>query len=117
MTIDLEAIKARIEASTHGPWVFDLDPLADTVEYFVAREFEFFGAQIEGVASGAIEEDASFIAHAREDVPALVAAVERALKVHRKSSIGNGCIECTRLTDHTIVGYPCDTAKALGVES
>lgn len=71
--LDLEAIKARCEAATPGPWV-------NTGGRFP----KINGGPIGGCdvatlffADGA---DAAFIAHAREDVPALVAEVERLQK-------------------------------------
>ena len=61
MSIDLEAIRARAEAASEGPWYeegwFTEDEDGDYVEIEPA--------------------DAVFISHAREDIPALLAEVER----------------------------------------
>ena len=68
MTLDLNAIKARANAATEGPWgVKD------------ARVFGDDGRTQVCTLSGtrAWLPDAEFIAHARTDVPALVAEVER----------------------------------------
>lgn len=69
MPIDLEAIKARTDAATAGPW-------RQTDEHGVidAGAFPAIVADC-GFAENAA--DAAFIAHARADVPALVAEVER----------------------------------------
>lgn len=69
MTLDLEAIKARAEAATPGPWERRI------------TTFTSCGVQGPEMAiydeGGHGEEDAEFIAHARTDIPALVAEVER----------------------------------------
>lgn len=83
--IDLDAIKARAEAATPGPWEyaeagtfkrgsFSLD------EYFVRRPEDDVSIAADIIDPDTCEPSealAAFIAHAREDVPALVAEVER----------------------------------------
>lgn len=77
MPLDLTAIRARAEAATPGPWRRDGNHLAkirgfdgDTVARIVYESNEEgFGPQNEA--------DATFIAHARTDIPALCAEVER----------------------------------------
>jgi hypothetical protein len=74
MTIDMDAIKARRDAATPGPWC--ADPIEDDdVDWFVhaAREPDF--PILVQRACG--EADAEFIAHARQDVDDLVAEVEQ----------------------------------------
>ena len=96
--MDLEAIKARCEAATEGPWEF-----AD-----VAREVWVSGGNIDVVSGedGAYISDADgeFIAHAREDVPALVAEVERlqkqlAVAVKDLSEYPDRCLFCKSHVD------------------
>ena len=72
-TLDLDAIKARAEAATAGPWEAD-DSDADGVNvgWYVWSDFDETT-----VAPHLDHDDAEFIAHAREDVPALIAEVER----------------------------------------
>lgn len=79
--LDLEAIKQREAAATPGPWV-----LADGSRGFTPGctifEGDNSGRVIAYTASmGAslerLQADGAFIAHAREDVPALVAEIER----------------------------------------
>jgi hypothetical protein len=78
---DLDAIRARCDAATPGPWGFSryeqrylLDEATDVVGEVAPGET---GAAITvfAVASGALE-DADFIARARTDVPALLAYIE-----------------------------------------
>jgi len=65
--IDLEAIKARCEAATPGPW-----------EIKDRGHFAYMsGPRHVGVGGRWLPADAAFISHAREDVPALIAEVER----------------------------------------
>ena len=88
--IDLDAIKARAEAATPGPWNADVAQRGDCVVWGPNGRF-VLNAQAEphwvefpegwptkrSVAFDADRRDVEFIAHAREDVPALVAEVER----------------------------------------
>ena len=86
---ELEAIKRRCNAATVGPWgIVELD-----------------GKWVVGIMRGGLKdrvwiedsscierrEDADFIAHAREDVPALLAEVERLRAILKavKSEIEN----------------------------
>jgi hypothetical protein len=65
--LDLDAIRARVDAATEGPWT--ADALAGDLDapsgYRVAEVLAWS------------DPDAEFIAHARTDVPALLAEVER----------------------------------------
>lgn len=65
--LNLDEIKKRAEAATPGPWA----------AHERAHKNEW---ALRGPATSArtlVREDATFIAHARQDVPALVAEVER----------------------------------------
>jgi hypothetical protein len=84
---ELKAIRERTEAATPGPWYWeklDADGWNDTEMPYLAS------ASDEGVmhfgdceqyypseGSPPNDEDAEFIAHAREDVPKLLAEIER----------------------------------------
>jgi hypothetical protein len=74
--LDLEAIKARAEAAGPGPWYSapDLPPRSHL--HAVCRGA---GASTDGLIVGTTMSaaEADFIAHAREDVPALAAEVAR----------------------------------------
>ncbi len=72
--MNIEAIKARTDAATPGPWVPSYDECGDSWEVLVgnkalARVIRF-------------STDAEFIAHARKDIPALLAEVERLNKLN-----------------------------------
>jgi len=79
---ELDEIKARCDAATPGPWVEERDE--DSLQAIVSGEEDVIGAWCDpggGDFGPAIsDEDASFIAHAREDIPALLAEVERLRK-------------------------------------
>ncbi|MFU8688418.1 hypothetical protein ACNA6I_01170 [Rossellomorea sp. FS2] len=66
MTIDLNAIKKRAEAATEGPWYY-----TEIDRYHISPDIED-GAEI---AEAYAEHNAVFIAHARQDVPALIELV------------------------------------------
>ncbi len=83
-TQELEAIKARCEAATPGPWEFYeggtyVMRLVEETNHLVTcvcdvlLDPEVRGKRPRGTSSA----NGAFIAHARTDVPALVAEVER----------------------------------------
>ncbi len=78
MTLNLEAIKARCEKATAG------EPFRDGTVW-QARSFrpntQIATKDLRHVALVGNDDDADFIAHARTDLPALVAEVERLRKV------------------------------------
>jgi len=80
-TDELAAIRARCDAATPGPWRFgvgDRKYIGQSELLVVAcdeaRELDIALVDVEG--GGYHHQDAEFIAHARTDVPALVARVE-----------------------------------------
>ena len=85
MSIDIEEMRKREQAATPGPWaVFD-DYLGLNVRTAGRRATSQSRAEMpeliaHGTSTGDVEfdaADAEFIAHAREDVPALLDEVER----------------------------------------
>ena len=62
---ELNAIKKRVEKATPCPWVFNG---SEIVSEHIPNT---------GIAGAITDEDCEFIAHAREDVPKLIAEVER----------------------------------------
>lgn len=78
--ITLDEIAARADAATEGPWeatpndriVSSTKTWPEGDPYDVAGMFGHKGAVVEGCRTP----DAEFIAHAREDVPRLVAALK-----------------------------------------
>ena len=83
-SLDLEAIKARAAAATEGPWEWGdptigqhwsrPQPWATVVDDEVNCGDYCYGGSSSPIKSDA---DGQFLAHAREDIPALVAEVER----------------------------------------
>lgn len=72
---DLDAIKARLVAATDGPWYAHAD---DLIGGWCVRTVDTPPSEGPGeVASFIREEDAALIAHARADLPALVAEIEQ----------------------------------------
>lgn len=79
---EYDAIAARVEAATEGPWMVDGDnptivmkpdkPPSTWDGLLVARTRGFIGTGIDNLPEYA---DAEFIAHARTDIPALLAAL------------------------------------------
>ena len=75
MSVDIEAIEARVNAAAPGPWVYVDNGFDGYI--MSASEYLIVGGE---PAEGRIEPDdpnADFIAHSREDIPALLAEVKR----------------------------------------
>ncbi|MCA1360343.1 hypothetical protein I6F14_02140 [Bradyrhizobium sp. IC3069] len=75
---EIEAIKARCEQATAGPW----KSFIETRENISGSDF----IQTEGediYLTGATEADQDFIAHARQDIPRLIAEIERLRTIDR----------------------------------
>src|SRR5699024_6168576 len=73
--LDLDAIQARANAATDGPWERYGD---GSHEVYCAATFEDTAYEPPDVTYGSDRPaDAEFIAHARQDIPMLVAEVER----------------------------------------
>ena len=76
-TLDLEAIKARCEAATAGPWQAYFTTHGDP---YVAEEGRpKFGMVVSTSPDDYGRANCQFIAHARTDIPALIAEIERLL--------------------------------------
>jgi hypothetical protein len=74
---ELEVIRKRAEEATPGPWKCGGDKFGDIVVYSPeCRGFHNNGGEVAGLNYGS-DPDAGFIAHAREDVPKLLAEIER----------------------------------------
>ena len=64
--LDLDAIRARCDAATRGPWTYDE---AGYVDVGLPRSRSIaIGIEIDATAKS----DGDFIAHARTDIPALL---------------------------------------------
>lgn len=68
----LEAIRKRAEAASEGPWELD----GDDGGIWNNGGFNYLGS-----ARSFYDDDANFIAHSREDIPVLLAEVERLRKL------------------------------------
>lgn len=66
---EAQAIAARVEAATPGPW--HITPAGEIVSVVARRMVA--DALMSGYALGPDAENADFIAHAREDIPTLLA--------------------------------------------
>ena len=108
----LDEIEARANAATEAPWEASMDRVEHTgasayaVAYDVARE-----------------QDAEFISHARADVPALLDALEKVLRLHPRVVVLHADPEFGRMEDDAICGacivnhepadWPCPTVEAI----
>lgn len=72
----LAEIRARCEAATAGPWWHDWNMGGSPNEVWVSGDSWGLICTTDG-GVGDEDKDAEFIAHAREDIPALLAEVER----------------------------------------
>jgi hypothetical protein len=69
---ELEAIKMRCERATGGPW----KSYVEGREHMSGSNFIMTGAE-DIYLTVATTEDQDFIAHARQDIPRLIAEIER----------------------------------------
>ena len=110
---DLNPIKARLAAATDGPWYAHAD---DLIGGWCIRTVDTPPSEGPGeVASFIRKEDAALIAHARADLPALVAEVE-----HLRATVSflRACVPPRRPSDygHEIWAEEVQAAEARGVE-
>lgn len=79
--LDLDAIEKRASAATEGPWLLGdgfSDESNDADDWAIRTPSGFLCASPDDGVRGSHDfRDATFIVHAREDVPALVAEVRR----------------------------------------
>lgn len=116
----LDEIQARADAATEGPWEVDRNyPFSSDLVGIFATDAKNYVLKATDdlddypVTSG----DATFIAHAREDVPKLVAAIRDVEAVHHvaqyKTLIGPYCAGCTSPIDGGPELWPCATLRAI----
>lgn len=95
--LDLDVIEARAEAATEGPWVIESARIWSGEPHPAKNELLMFRGTREWAP------DAEFIAHARTDVPALVARVcELEAVIERLCGCAPDCAE--RITCPTVGG-------------
>ena len=113
MSSQLDAIKARAEAATEGPWRVRTDYIPGVIEVEGPTASNDYVAEL-----SADKADLEFIAHSRADIPALVAAVEAVLELHEPEATGYGdwvCGACISAGSHDweSTAYPCPTVTAI----
>lgn len=123
----LAEIQARADKATDGPWrsrdlddydeetpdaVEVLEPGPSTIAMASARDWD-------SDYDPEMFANAEFIAHARTDVPALVAAVRAVLELHKREWWSEGsfregvaCEACST-AHNSYVDYPCATVHAV----
>ena len=111
MTSRLDAIKARAEAATGGPWRVQLDGF----DYGPWDEVYVDNARGQCPCTPCGVSNAEFIAHARSDVPVLVAAVEVVLAMHKEVQWAESWPTCLHCNDAegSPLAYPCPTVAAI----
>lgn len=102
----LEDMKARDRKATSiGQW--ETTRSNDVVIY----DPNGFGAY-RRIAHADCAQNAEFIAHARTDLPAVVAALDAILALHVEEGNGN-CVVCWDFNNDTDVKWPCPTVAAV----
>lgn len=104
----LDEIEARANAATDGPWF--VHGLTASGNYRVSDRGRWGAGDEYEVADDLVEEDAEFIANARTDVPALIAALRAVLALDGPMSGENSGAEYMAAV-HGVI------ASALGGES
>lgn len=105
----LAEMRARVDAATAGPW---LAYAADSGQGIYANASPVAMSLRASDKGG--PENATFIAHARTDLPALLAAVEAVVAVHvpYEGAYGRACSECVEGRDSDPAAWPCPTIRA-----
>ena len=118
----LDEIEARTNAATEGPWVtYTVTPHMGSEVLTAPREGEDYGDYV--VPEYIDMDNAEFIAHARTDVPALLDALEKVLRLHPRVVVLHADPEFGRMEDDAICGacivnhepadWPCPTVEAI----
>lgn len=102
ITDRLAEIQARADKALAGEW--EVNPFAHSVRKAGTGKV---------VCRLSVLNNAVFIAHARTDVPALVAALRAVLEVHFDD--GGVCGDCYMQDDYApyLMDYPCPTVRAV----
>ena len=130
----LDEIEARANTATEGPWeVNGPDQPWATISHgsdSILHAYEQHHPYCEGCECGdprsevaLSDEDAEFIAHARTDMPALLDALEKVLRLHPRVVVLHADPEFGRMEDDAICGacivnhepadWPCPTVEAI----
>ena len=103
----LNRIRKQADNATKGPWVCTLNGDESEVTYANAPiTWDDHGGEV------FTEGDAEFIAHARTDVPALVAALKKVLELHQETtiSLGHGLLQRQCVCGSA---WPCLTVETI----
>lgn len=92
-------------AATEGPWCYQRG--YDTPSMW--HDACVLDADGESVVSEAYDANAEFIAHSRQDVPALVAALRAVLDLHAERPYG--CAVCEEMDQ--VLSWPCPTVETI----
>lgn len=123
--LDLDAIEARANAATPGPWIVAPELVGpDGQGVYHAESLGPICEVGDPYPRGDNhpQENMAFIAAAREDVPDLVAAIRRVLDLHQpmpitySRSVSVACAACNDEDAPMPTAWPCETVAALGVE-
>ena len=108
----LNRIREQSDNAVEGPWDAYMGRIDHPGRSLVAVAYDV-----------AREEDAEFIAHARTDVPALLDALEKVLRLHPRVVVLHADPEFGRMEDDTICGacivnhepadWPCPNVTAI----
>ena len=85
---EIEAIRKRAEMDTEGSWAYEI--LCHEQRRYTVGSFKGDLTVIGDIAN---EEDAEFIVHAREDIPKLLAEIDRLNKIIEECGKDLGSIE------------------------
>ncbi|MEU5772622.1 hypothetical protein ABZ819_04870 [Streptomyces venezuelae] len=105
-------IRERAEATTPGPWCTDAWEIYQGTEYQPGLS-QWIGETCRGTSTPEQDRaDAAFVAHAREDVPALLAelAAVRAERDEAKTTLRDACDQVAE-RDHEIGGLHTEVAR------
>ena len=108
---EIQEIEARLEAATQGPW--DVETIPETGESRVIVRSNTGDPMLDvSVAPhGVRAEDAEFIAHAPEDIRALIDEVKAVRELHRKMPLyDTPADECTE-HDQDVYSIELDSGK------
>ena len=94
--MDLQAIEARLEAATPGPWDFDTIPETGESRVVVRSNAGDPMLEVSVATHGVSAEDAEFLAHAPEDIRALLAEVKAVREVVARHP---DVLECSEYSD------------------
>ena len=119
--MNLKAIEARAKAATAGPWTVDIDPPFNEdpksemcfILHGICPERGYTKTAI--LIPGIGIEDGRFIAHAREDIPALTAEVRRLkaqleTEILRRDSLGE-------TLDNVVADHKRDIARLADIKA